>query len=386
MKKVGDMVRRKRWSKMAVASLSAIVIAGLGISDVHAFDPGWSSGSIQTGGSEYNGPVQAPVVAGDSSNNNYSGNNTYVPVIGGGGAGSTGGYQYYPSVAPNYGSNYFPNTSNQNQGEVNTPNAGTNAGANGGQKLAPKVTPPVASSSSSMKTSSSKPAPKVAPKRYSKGDLTKFAKKQYKQSKKALKGLNQQRVDTNNQKGALELLKAYRLDLKKIKSGKISKQERASYITQQKMALQQALNERLGTLQRDYDQGQHQVSTEIKQLPDGHQYDKQAMALDGALKNLDYQLGHKSDLAYTRYNRAVNQLLVQTDNVKTSEKAQQKLKAKKSYQDNLNAVEAEDPNQLKRENHQRVSDLKDAYHEVLDGIDSGEYTTPKQIQKKLSVN
>ena len=343
-----------------------------------AVDPGWNTGDdiSQTTGRYDDGTISAPIIndSGTSSNNNQHSDSISAPVIGGGSAGSVGNNSSYQS-----------SSSSSDVDNSNSVNNSNNQKDNGQSNNANQSDIRNESSSSSSSSQSSSESHKVVEHHESKANLKKFAKETYENSKQILKAQNDQRVATNNSKGANQLRSAYLSRLKQIRSGEIDKQTRDRYINQQKLALQQALSQRLAALQTDYDNGQKQVRAQVKSLPDDHAHDAEAMQLDNALANLDYQLGEKSNRAYTRYNRSVNELLAQTAKIKHSERSKQRRQAKSEYQANLNAVEALDPLELKQANRQRMRHLKSLYEQIDDQIDNGEITTKSQIANKLDL-
>lgn len=357
-----------------------IGLAGLSIT-AGAVDPGWNTGNdiSQTTGGYDDGTVSAPVIneGGNTNSNTQSSGSISAPTIGGGDAGSVGN-----------SNNYRPSTNNNNNNTSNNDNNNNDQSnhhlSNNDQDHHDEL-----SSSSSSGDSSSEShkdnSHKVHIHHESKASLRRFARDSYKSAKATLKDQNKQRVLTNDAKGTEQLRSAYKSRLKQIKSGKIDKKTRDEYVDQQKSALQQALSQRLAALQTDYDNGQKQVRQEVKNLPADHTHDKAAMQLDNALANLDYQLGQKSNRAYTRYNRSVNELLAQTAKVKHSERSKQRKQAKSEYQANLDAVDALDPIELKHANQQRLSHLKSLYQEIQDQIDNGEITRKDQIANKLDL-
>ena len=353
-----------------------IGLAGLGMT-AGAVDPGWNTGDdiSQTTSGYDDGTISAPVIneGGNTNNNNQNSSSVSAPIIGGGGAGSIGNSNNYRSSANNTSSN--DNNNNDQSDHQSNDNDQTHQNSS--------------SSSSSSSESSSESHNDNVHKGHvhheSKASLREFARESYKSTKAALRDQNKQRVLTNDAKGAEQLRSAYKSRLKQIRSGKVDKETRDKYVNQQKSALQQALSQRLAALQTDYDNGQRQVRREAEALPADHAHDKAAMQLDNALANLDYQLGQKSNRAYTRYNRSVNELLAQTAKVKHSERSKQRKQAKAEYQANLDAVDALDPVELKHANEQRLNHLKSLYQEIQDQIDNGEITRKDQIANKLDL-
>lgn len=370
------MMKRQRHYKYYRAGLLCALSLTIGLAGLEmtagAVDPGWNTGNdiSQTTGGYDDGTISAPVIneGGNTNNNNQNSSSVSAPTIGGGGAGSIGN-----------SNNYRPSTNNASNNDNNNNDQSDHQSNDNDQNHQN------ASSSSSSSSESSSESHKDNVHHESKASLREFARESYKSTKAALRDQNKQRVLTNDAKGAEQLRSAYKSRLKQIKSGKIDKETRDKYVNQQKSALQQALSQRLAALQTDYDNGQKQVRQEAKALPADHAHDKAAMQLDNALANLDYQLGQKSNRAYTRYNRSVNELLAQTAKVKHSERSKQRKQAKSEYQANLDAVDALDPIELKHANKQRLIHLKSLYQEIQDQIDNGEITKKDQISNKLDL-
>lgn len=368
-----------RWTLAALASVTVLLSVG---ATAYAVDPGWGTpgGDIDSNtNSSYD--ITPPVNEHPSNSGNHYGG-IVAPSIGGGHAGSLGGYDSSNGSSGGYVDHNNNSSDNQsNNDDSNNNNQSNQSSQNNNSSSASSVSSTSSSSSSSSSSSHESSKPKEKPESRSK--LRKFAKKTYKEQMAILKNQNKQRVVVNNQKGAVQLHDAYLARKKEIKSGKIDKQTHDKYVEQQRSALQQALSQRLATLQTDYDNGQKSVKSQVKALDDTHKSDAQAMNLSDALANLDYQLGVKSNRAYTRYNRSVNELLAQTSQVKHGERSKQYAQAKSDYQDNLNAVDAIDPGTLRKQNKQRVKDLKSIYSQVQMDIDNGNIQHEDQIVKKL---
>lgn len=368
-----------RWTLTALASVTVLLSVG---ATAYAVDPGWGTpgGDIDSNpNSSYD--ITPPVNEHPSNSGNHYGG-IVAPSIGGGHAGSLGGYDSSNGSSGGYvDRNNNSNDNQNNNDDSNNNNQSNQSSQNNNSSSASSVSSTSSSSSSSSSSSHESSKPKEKPESRSK--LRKFAKKTYKEQMAILKSQNKQRVVVNNQKGAVQLHDAYLARKKEIKSGKIDKQTHDKYVEQQRSALQQALSQRLATLQTDYDNGQKSVKSQVKALDDTHKSDSQAMNLSDALANLDYQLGVKSNRAYTRYNRSVNELLAQTSQVKHGERSKQYAQAKSDYQDNLNAVDAIDPGTLRKQNKQRVKDLKSIYSQVQMDIDNGNIQHEDQIVKKL---
>lgn len=369
-----------RWTLTALVSVTVLLSVG---ATAYAVDPGWGTPSGDIDSNTNNSYDITPPVNEHPSNsgNHYGG--IVAPSIGGGHAGSLGGYDNSNGSSGGYvdRDNNSNDNQNNNDDSNNNNNQSNQNSQNNNSSSASSVSSTSSSSSSFSSSSHELSKPKEKPESRSK--LRKFAKKTYKEQMAVLKNQNKQRVVVNNQKGAVQLHDAYLARKKEIKSGKIDKQTHDKYVEQQRSALQQALSQRLATLQTDYDNGQKSVKSQVKALDDTHKSDAQAMNLSDALANLDYQLGVKSNRAYTRYNRSVNELLAQTSQVKHGERSKQYAQAKSDYQDNLNAVDAVDPGTLRKQNKQRVKDLKSIYSQVQMDIDNGNIQHEDQIVKKL---
>lgn len=419
----------KRKQKIILGSSIVIAIAlggvGLGVSRANALDPGWSSGQdiSQTtdrdnenagdvmdssrGNSSVNNndnrdnnrgnqtTTNQGVVGNQNMGNQFAHDNGYqAPVIGGGDAGDlpdnsksvVGGN---PTDRNGNNSNNSPSNSNSsstpnNNDHSSTLNSNSNRGDNNNANN---------DQNKDKNTSSNKPVnndnngkehknKNVEPV-LSKSKLVKIANKRYKEQRKVLKMRNQMRVAINNQKGAPQLRQSYLLALKKVRNHELTKKDAATYVSQQKDILQKALSQRLATLQSEYDQNEKLVRDQVNALPDGHQYDKRAIALDDAMHNLDYQLGDKSNRAYDQYNRSVNQLMAQTQNVQDAEKKQFLNEAKTNYENNLAGSDAEDPVALKHDNQKREKQLKKAYQNVLEGINNGSIKYRRSVKNAI---
>lgn len=240
----------------------------------------------------------------------------------------------------------------------------------------------ISSSSSSIPesvTSSSTVANST--KTYSIDDLLQDAYAQYKLRRDNLVSENKQSMTDNNNKGANELYAAYQAALKNIKSGKTTLQEREQSVSTQKSALQEALSARLNSLQDTYNQQVQVVQDKINVLPGDHAHDNEAVKLQDQLTSLDYNLSHDSNLAYTRYNKAVAKLNKQAEHASVKSKKDQRADAKTTYLENLQAVHAQDPKSLNRENSKKLSDLKSKYKDVKKMIKNKDISTPVDIEK-----
>lgn len=416
--------------KMMLASSLAIMIAlggvGLGVEHANAVDPGWATGqdighttdrdNENAGSESSNHALSNPVSNNDDDNeanttvnnqnqnnqinndgNQFAGDNGYrPPVIGGGKAGDlpdnsksvvgsdNGNNNNNQSPADNDNSNNNPGSSsptdndNSNNSDHHQPNANSQSSK------------PADSTSHNNDNSNNHPSDNSHSHKHrdieptlSRSKLIKIANKRYKEQKRILKNRNQMRVMINNQKGAPQLRKSYLLALNKVKNHELTKKDAAGYVSQQKDILQRALSQRLATLQSEYDQNEKLVRDQVNALPDGHQYDKRAIALDDAMHNLDYQLGDKSNRAYDQYNRSVNQLMAQTQNVQDAEKKQFLNEAKTNYENNLAGSDAEDPVALKHDNQKREKQLKKAYQNVLEGINNGSIKYRRSVKNAI---
>lgn len=241
-------------------------------------------------------------------------------------------------------------------------------------------------SSSSQPSSSSTAASSSSVKTYSKKELLDYLYRVYPSWSEKIGNENKERLKTNNDNGAGELHDAYRDSLKNIKSGKTTHEEREALVSTQKAALQQALSRRLASLQAKYDQDIKVVKAQLDKLPGDHQHDGDAVALNDKLTQLDYDLGHQSNKAYTRYNKAVAKLNKQAASAKVKSKKQQRQEAKETYHANLRAVGATDPKDLKQQNKDRLKTLGDNYDQVKNQIKQGEISEPNEIESGLGHN
>lgn len=237
------------------------------------------------------------------------------------------------------------------------------------------------SSSSSSSSSASDTSSSASLRTYTISELLTEADLQYSEKLATLLAANKQSVVDNNNKGANELYSAYQVALKNIKSGKTTLEEREASVATQKTALQEALSIRLNSLQDTYNQQVQIVQNEINQLPNDHAHDKVAISLQDKLASLDYQLSHDSNLAYTRYDKAVAKLNRQAARVPVKSKKEQRADAKTTYLENLAAVHAQDPKSLAKENSKKVSDLKSNYRKIKVLIKSNQISTPDDITK-----
>lgn len=289
------------------------------------------------------------------------------------------------------GNNSMANSSSttpQNNQQTNRPTDDNNGGQqSAGQSLSQNSASFSSSSSSAQSSSSSSQSSSSSSSsssihQLSKNELMKYAKNAYKQKRVQVKAQNNQRVNDNNNKGAVELKDGYKEALKKIASGAVSKQERIDIINKQKDALQKALSKRLGNLQAQYAKDQAATSAQISSLKDDHSSDYEAMRLNSRLSELDYNLGVQSNRAYTRYNKAMAKLDDQ-GNVKVKAKREQRRDAKTAYVNNLAAVDAVDPDALVKQNKHRLVVLKQNYNGVKAKINAGEIDSTNDVDKVL---
>ena len=281
-------------------------------------------------------------------------------------------------------SSTMPQNSQQNKRPTDDNNANQqSAGQSSSQNSASiSSSSSSAQSSSSSSQSSSNSLSSSSSHQLSKNELMKYAKNACKQKRAQVKAQNNQRVNDNNNKGAVELKDGYKEALKKIASGAVSKQERVDIINKQKDALQKALSKRLGNLQAQYAKDQAATSAQISSLKDDHSSDYEAMRLNSRLSELDYDLGVQSNRAYTRYNKAMTKLDDQ-GNVRVKAKHEQRRDAKTAYIDNLATVDAVDPDVLVKQNKHRLVVLKKNYNDVKSKINAGEITSTNDVDKML---
>ena len=349
-------------------SISAVVLLSVlssTIVPVRAVDPGWGTGATTSSSQTATSHSSSATVSSARPNNSGS-------------TGSTG--KTTPAM---------PSKSTSNDNVAASDGADDSAVSSSVQSSSVSREPSSSSSSSSAVSSdsssaSSSSASSEPEQTYSADELLTYAEQVYQAGKSALIKANAKRVTDNNNKGAKELRRAYDLALKDVKSGKTTQAEREASVSTQKTTLQEALSERLGSLQREYDANVAQVQSQINALPDGHEHDAQAITLQNKLYTLDYELSAASDKAYTRHNKAVAKLDAVAAKASVESKAQQKADAKSTYQANLKSVAAVDPKKLTKQNVARLSDYYDNYLALKSQINGGSIKTKSVVDTALN--
>lgn len=348
-------------------SISAVVLLSVlssTIVPVRAVDPGWGTGATTSSSQTGTSHISSATVSSARPNN----------------SGSTGNTE---KTTPE-----TPSKSTSNDNVAASGGADDSAVSSSVQSSSVSREPSSSSSSSSAVSSdsssaSSSSASSEPEQTYSADELLTYAEQVYQAGKSALIKANAKRVTDNNNKGAKELRRAYDLALKDVKSGKTTQAEREASVSTQKTTLQEALSERLGSLQREYDANVAQVQSQINALPDGHEYDAQAITSQNKLYTLDYELSAASDKAYTRHNKAVAKLDAVAAKASVESKAQQKADAKSTYQANLKSVAAVDPKKLTKQNMARLSDYYDNYLALKSQINDGSIKTKSVVDTAL---
>lgn len=351
-------------------SISAVVLLSVlssTIVPVRAVDPGWGTGA--TTSSSQTGTSHSSSATVSSARPNNSGS-----------TGSTG--KTTPAMPSKATSN--DNVAASDGADDSAVSSSVQSSSVSREPSSSSSSSSAVSSDSSSASSSSASASSEPEQTYSVDELLTYAEQVYQAGKSALIKANAKRVTDNNNKGAKELRRAYDLALKDVKSGKTTQAEREASVSTQKTTLQEALSERLGSLQREYDANVAQVQSQINALPDGHEYDAQAITLQNKLYTLDYELSAASDKAYTRHNKAVAKLDAVAAKASVESKAQQKADAKSTYQANLKSVAAVDPKKLTKQNVARLSDYYDNYLALKSQINDGSIKTKSVVDTALN--
>lgn len=363
------MTSKHRWTWGLGAGLGLTILALGPIA--HAVDPGWSRDTVneQAQAQESTIPGVIGPVPGQSTTGNSTTNGTGAPTTAPTDPIQQSRQQGQATVnAPsNSGATNDASTSTDNTGSGVTTPPPTNS------------TPDTGGSRTSSGTSSHKRSV-----HYSQDDLREVLDKAYAEAKVRLADNNAQRVKTNDANGASKLLAAYQQAQADIKSGHRSRRDQQEQLTKQKMALQQALSDRLAQLQQQHDQAVQQTGQAVNQLADDHHSDADAIGLQDQLFYADYNLGKDSQKAYQHYDQSLTALGQRTKRQAHKSKAQLLKEAKQGYAMNLRAVGCQDPHQLDKANAKRVQNLHRVARDLASQIDDGKITQPSQLTYALA--
>lgn len=369
--KLNQQTRRWAWGLGTGLGLTILALGPI----AHAVDPGWSRDTVNEQAQAQQSSI--PGVIGP------------VP-----GQSTTGTTTTNGTGAPNTGTSTTttdPIQQSRQQGQM-TVNAPSNSGTadNGGVSTSSDgdttgTTPPAATSPTTggSDTTNRNNSHKRSV-HYSQDDLREVLDKAYVEAKARLADNNDQRVKTNDANGASKLLAAYQQARADIKSGHRGRQDQQEQLTKQKMALQQALSDRLAQLQQQHDQAVHQTGEAVNQLADDHHSDADAIGLQDQLFYADYNLGKDSQKAYQHYDQALTALGQRTKRQAHKSKVQLLKEAKQGYAMNLRAVGCQDPHQLDRANAKRVRNLHQVARDLASQIDDGKITQPSQLTYALA--
>lgn len=334
------------FSSLAVSGI--ILCVCLPESSIKAVDPGWETGlSSSSSSSQVNSSLSSSVLSSQESESKVeSSSNEYI---------STG-----ESIIEN----------NESNGVSSSENVLESSRVSSSSEMI-----------SSVDSSSSTSVSSISSISYSKSELLAYLKRVYDYKLNEVNDANKQRILENNNKGALELQNAYKKLLKEIKSGKVTKEERQKLIESQKSSLQKVLSQRLNSLYDVYNQQVEQVRDELNKLDDNHNSNSKAIELDSKLVSLDYNLSVDSQKAYKHYDKELDKLNEQVKDQPVKSKKQQRIDAKNSYNANLNAISAMDPDVLEKDNKNRLKSVDELNKRVKSKIESGELSTPSEIDK-----
>lgn len=240
-------------------------------------------------------------------------------------------------------------------------------------KIDSKISSSVSSSSSSVKV-------------YTKAELLDHLETLYKSKLDEMNDANKNRILENNNKGASELLSTYKKTLKNIKSGKVTKQERAKLINSQKASLQKVLSARLNSLYESYNRDVESIKNDLESIDNNHENNSKVVELSSRLAMLDHKLSEDSKKAYEHYDKELHELNKSVDRQPVKSKKQQRLEAKNSYNANLKAVDAIDPNTLKIQNESRLNLVTEKYKHLKSLIEDGAIKNVSSIDKEFVVN
>lgn len=327
--------------------------------NVLAVDPGWEQGSSNSESKVENAFSEV------SSSNNVSSSSMNS-------AESSSQEQTNVSSSEN---NVEQDSVIENQNENQTSIADNSSFSNTDSKVESSI------SSSNNKSSSS-----IRVKTYTKSELLDYLDKLYKSKLNEVNDANKQRILENNNKGANELSSAYKKTLKNIKSGKVTKQERSKLVASQKASLQKVLSARLNSLYDEYNRNVETIKNDLNSIDNTHENNSKVVQLSSRLVALDHKLSEDSKKAYQHYDREVVKLNRSVSKQPVKSKKQQRLDAKNSYQSNLKAVDAIDPDLLKTQNNSRLNLVTEKYNHIKSLINDASINTVEDIDKMLSVN